>query len=77
MRAALLVLLLTGCTSFNTLQGQVAGRGAAAADEVRETAQWTLCSAISVGSWVRAYGSSKEKAEAWRTLCSTKADATP
>jgi hypothetical protein len=73
----LLILLLSGCTSFNALQSQVATQGAAAADEVRETAEFSLCRGITVGAWLRAYGSSKERAEAWRVLCSPKVEATP
>lgn len=61
----LCALLLSGC-SF--LQPAVQ-KGSDAYDDVRLGAEFTLCRAISVGAWVRAYGASKEKADAWKTLC--------
>lgn len=59
------VLALSGCSYLSPVIKQ----GADGYDQVREGAEFTLCRAISVGAWVRAYGSSAEKAQAWRTLC--------
>jgi hypothetical protein len=61
----LCIALLPGCSYF----APVVKKGADGYDDVRAAAEFTMCKAISVGAWIRAYGSSKEKAEAWRTLC--------
>lgn len=61
----LCAVMLSGCAQLAPLTQ----RGADAYDQVRMGAEFTLCRAISVGAWVRAYGDSRDKAEAWRTLC--------
>lgn len=63
-------VLITGCTTVDLAQRQAAEAGARAADEVRETAEWTLCHGISVGAWRRAYAADPVKADGWRRLCS-------
>jgi len=73
----LIIFLLTGCTTFDTFQDVASSKGAATADEVRDTAEWVLCRGISVGAWVRAYGDAPQKAEAWRELCSVSVSETP
>ena len=77
MLLAMLVLALAGCTGFNTLQSAVAERGGTVADEVRDTAEFALCRGITVGAWLRAYGDSADKAQAWRVLCSQTVKETP
>ena len=67
--AVILISLLTGCASWNTLQTAVATHGAKAEDEARTTAEWTLCNGISVGAWRRGYASNEAKASAWAVLC--------
>ena len=67
--AAILFALLAGCAGFDTVQSAVAQRGAQAADEARETAEWTLCNGISVGAWRRAYAGDPGKAAGWKQLC--------
>jgi hypothetical protein len=67
------VVLLSGCAE---LQPQIT-RAQNVADDVRESAEFTLCKGITVGAWVRAYGTIPEKAEAWRTLCNESAIETP
>ncbi len=67
--ALTIATLLAGCAGFDTLQTTVAQRGAQAADEARETAEWTLCDAISVGAWRRAYAGDPGKADGWKALC--------
>lgn len=64
-----LLLILSGCASLDAAQSVIAGNGAKAADEMRETAEWTLCSGISVGAWRRAYAGDPKKADGWRQLC--------
>lgn len=76
-KVLLLIVLLSGCSSLNVMQAAVAQQGAVAADELRETASWTLCRAISVGAWSRAYGNDPKKSEAWRVLCSEPITQTP
>lgn len=74
---AILALALAGCTGLDTLQSTVANGGAAAADEVKDTAEFALCRGITVGSWLRAYGNSADRAQAWRVLCSQAVSETP
>lgn len=62
-------VLLSGCAAFDTAQTVAADRGARAADEARQTAEWTLCNAISVGAWRRAYAADPARAKAWASLC--------
>mgnify|MGYP001589570812 FL=1 len=68
--AVLLLSAFTGCAG-------VATQGAAVSDDIRDTAEFALCKGITVGSWVRAYGNSPERAKAWRTLCSQTVSETP
>lgn len=77
MICILLSLALPGCAGIGTVEKDIATEGAAAADNVRDVAQWTLCKGISVGAWVRAYGDSADKANAWKTLCNTTVQQTP
>jgi uncharacterized lipoprotein len=65
----LILLTLTGCASYDTVQSAVATHGAKAQDEARVTAEWTLCQGISVGAWRRAYAGNEAKASAWAVLC--------
>lgn len=62
-------VLLSGCATFDAAQTVVSDRSARAADDTRQTAEWTLCNAISVGAWRRAYAADPEKAQGWRKLC--------
>ena len=75
MRTALVlfVLLLSGCAEFGAVKSGIASHGAQAADETRTVAEWTLCQAITVGAWQRAYGADPDKREGWAKLCSAKA----
>lgn len=79
MKIALMivVLALAGCAEIQAVKTTVAVHGAQIEDSKRETAEWTLCKAISVGAWVRAYGDNATKAQAWRTLCAQAATQTP
>jgi hypothetical protein len=66
--AALLLaaVMLTGCSTFANL----IGAGSKVNDAAAEGAEVTICRAISIGAWMRAYGSDPAKAKAWRELCS-------
>lgn len=61
-----LLLALTGCGTLSNL----VSAGAKINDGAADAAEVTICRSISVGAWIRAYGSDPEKAKAWRALCS-------
>lgn len=73
----LLLLLATvglaGCASFQSL---IAG-GAQINDAAALAAETTICRGISIGAWVRAYGSDPEKAKAWKALCEDQIEVLP
>lgn len=75
--AILAALTLSGCAYYGPATRAAADRGEQVADETRTVAQWTLCRAITVGAWLRAYGDDPEKAAAWRVLCRETAEQTP
>ena len=64
-----IIVLVSGCASYDTVQSAVATHGAKAQDEARVTAEWTLCNGISVGAWRRGYAGNEAKASAWAVLC--------
>jgi len=68
---------LGGCAEYRAFKTGVADHGAQGAQEVRETAEWTICRAITVGEWVRAYGNNQDKASGWRALCGNQILETP
>lgn len=74
---AIILIALPGCAPLNAVQSGIADRGAAISDEALQTSEFMLCRGITVGSWLRAYGDSAERAAAWRTLCSRQAKETP
>jgi len=69
----LALLLLAGCS---TLSGLVS-KGAELNDAAVTTAETTLCRGISIGAWMRAYGSDANRAKAWKVLCDEKIGALP
>lgn len=78
MRSSLLlVLVLAGCAPVQQAEDQLVNTFAGASDQARETSELVLCRGITVGAWVRAYGSNPERAAAWRTLCSNQVKETP
>ena len=58
-----------GCAQYGVVKTAVAVNGAKVADEARATAEWTLCDALSVGAWRRAYAGDPERADGWKKLC--------
>jgi hypothetical protein len=64
-----ILVLVSGCASFDTARSVIAADGAKAADGVRETAEWTLCNGITVGAWRRAYAGNNDQAQGWAALC--------
>lgn len=71
------LLIISGCAELSAFKSGIATHGALIADETRVSAEWTLCKAITVGAWVRAYANDPEKAAAWRKLCTEGAKETP
>ena len=70
--ALLLALPLAACgftQAGDFARDAVADYGAQAMDEGLVNAEFFVCQAASVGSVMRRYGASAEKAEAWRALC--------
>ena len=65
MLAILCAVALSGCSTLSPwLQ-----KAADAEDDARKGAEFTMCRGISIGAWVRAYGASSDKANAWKTIC--------
>jgi hypothetical protein len=71
------LVTLAGCAEYRAVKVGLADHGAQGAREVRETAEWTICQAITVGEWVRAYGDNPNKANGWRQLCGKEVTSTP
>lgn len=70
--ALALTLLAAGCgltTEGSAIREFVKVEGAGAYDEGLLNSEWFICRAASVGSVLRRYGQSVEKAEGWRALC--------
>jgi len=73
---ALLALGACGQTPQGSLiRDVVQTRGAEIYDEGLENAEFFICRAASVGAVMRRYGSSVDRAQAWRTLCVADPDA--
>ena len=68
-----LLISLTGCSAL----GNLVTAGAKVNDAAAESAEVAICRGISIGAWVRAYGSDPEKATAWRVLCDDKIEVLP
>ena len=69
---AIAALALAGCgltPAGDTYRAAAAQRGATVADTALENTEWLMCRAASVGSVVRRYGVSTDKADAWRAIC--------
>lgn len=60
-----------GCAQYGVVKTAVAVNGSRAADEAREAAEWTLCDAMTVGAWRRAYAGDPARADGWKKLCAS------
>ena len=76
MKTLLAVLALSMLAGCSTLTGLV-DAGAKANDAAAVSAEVAICRGISIGAWVRAYGSDPAKAKAWRVLCDERLEALP
>ena len=63
------VMLLSGCGTSDVYRGAVATHGAEAADDVLETSVWGVCMAATIGAVRRAYGDSRQEAQAYAEFC--------
>ena len=70
---ALALLLLSGCSALSGL----VSKGAEGNDAAAQAAEVTICRGISIGAWVRNYGSDPAKAAAWKSLCSDQIEVLP
>jgi hypothetical protein len=66
----LFLALLAGCSTIGSV-------GATVNDTMLTDAQFMICSGVSVGSWMRAYGNDLVKVQAWRDLCGTTVQQAP
>ena len=71
--AILALALLAGCSTLTN----IVSAGAQANDAAAQAAEVTICRGISIGAWVRNYGSDPEKAKAWRELCQDQIEVLP
>ncbi len=62
------VLMLTGCTLFDTYKGVVKDNSTKAADDSLKVSAWLLCEASSTGA-VRRKFNTPEKIQAYDDLC--------
>lgn len=67
------LLTLAGCSTL----GNLVDAGAKANDAAAVSAEVAICRGISIGAWIRAYGSDPAKAKAWRVLCDERLEALP
>lgn len=68
---------LAGCATFTAAEKVAVDQASKVADDTLATATFAMCRAITVGAWMRAYGSDQPRADAWRTLCATPVTQTP
>ena len=61
----LAIVSLYGCSETQMIRDKVAG----AYDQVLEANEMGICNDVSVGSILRRYGKSAERAQAWRDFC--------
>lgn len=62
------LLLLTGCAEWYAVKSGVGSYGAEAADEILDTALWTICEASTTGAIKRRFKTDEEK-QARDTVC--------
>lgn len=65
----LILIVLSGCGTSDVYRGAVATHGAEAADDVLETSVWGVCMAATIGAVRRAYGDSRQEAQAYADFC--------
>ena len=73
---------MPGCSTnanlgVDALRSEIVNRAAALEDQVLRDSKFVQCRGISVGAWVREYGSNPALAAAWRTICGTRIEELP
>lgn len=77
MKKLIVLLTALGCLSACSLLPVAVDRAEErAADVVVDSSERTICRNIPIGTWMRRYGSSVERIQAWQALCANKT-ATP
>ncbi len=78
--ALVVVLSLTGCALDPRLSASrdlLVAEAAKVSDAAVDDAVFTICRAITVGSWRRKFGADPQRAAAWKALCAEPLNATP
>jgi hypothetical protein len=70
-------ILMSGCAQYGAVTGAIRTNGAEVADKEMDAAVYILCKGVTVGAWMRRFGSNDASANAWKTLCVEGAIATP
>lgn len=70
---AITLLFLSGCSTLD----RMVSAGVEANDNALIAAEFTICKAASIGSIMRRYGVSEDKAKAWKELCTQDEEAVP
>jgi len=73
--AFLIMFAMSGCTQYGIVKSAVAINGAKAADAELEVSEWGVCEAPTMGAWQRRYGTSPEKIDGWKKLCTKSVSA--
>lgn len=74
------LMLVTGCATAPGISGAgeayldeaeqaISTKGAALSARIRVIGEFLTCKAITVGEWLRTYGSNPRKAQGWRDFC--------
>lgn len=71
----LVAAMMTGCAEFGVAKTAIAVNGAKAADAELEVAEWGVCEATTMGAWERRYGTSPDKIDGWKKLCTKSVSA--
>ncbi len=61
--------LFAGCANFQPLVDQAAAQTVAVEHAKYQTAELSMCRAISIGEWMRSVGPYPGKVHGWRALC--------
>jgi hypothetical protein len=70
-------ILMSGCAQYGAVTGAIRTNGAEVADKEMEAAVYVLCKGVTVGAWVRRFGTNQASADAWKVLCVEQAVTTP
>lgn len=66
---AVLAILVISCAEYQRAEEHLKVEGARATDAFLETSEYGICTAATIGSIMRRYGSNPEQAAAWQLYC--------